>query len=81
MKKSLLPLVLTITLVSLSANASETIAPKVDAPKEYLSALIKLCREYVKEDAIPKSEEQAFLLDCVNEDLEIDGYKLLKKVP
>lgn len=83
MKKLLssLPLVLTITLISLTSNANDITPAKADAPQEYLSALIDMCRDYVKEDAVPKSEEKKYMLDCVNEDLEMDGYKLLKVLP
>lgn len=83
MKKLLssLPLVLTITLISLTSNANDITPAKADAPQEYFSALINMCRDYVKEDAVPKSEEKKYMLGCVNEDLEIDGYKLLKVLP
>ena len=46
----------------------------VAAPQEAVKAATETCRSWAKEDGIDEAELASYLLDCVNEDLQYQGY-------
>ncbi|MET1256144.1 hypothetical protein ABVT43_13470 [Aliikangiella sp. GXAS 311] len=68
---------LIVALFSLNALAINE--PK-DAPKDVLDEAIELCKRYASEDQINPEELEVYLLDCVNSELETQGYKPVEKI-
>ncbi len=48
--------------------------------KELVSELKQYCAELAEEDGTDGKELPVFILDCVNEELDIEGYQLLTKL-
>lgn len=46
----------------------------IDAPEEVIQTTIEQCRSWAKEDAIQEAYLNAYLLDCVNKELEVQDY-------
>ena len=66
--------ILPLALASVFAFADES---KVDAPKEVVQAALKTCKQYAYEDQIPDDERKNYLFNCVNDELDEQGYKML----
>ena len=49
----------------------ETLVP---APEETVNAATEICRSWAKEDGIQDSELASYLLDCVNSELQKEGF-------
>ena len=48
--------------------------PLVEASEETVKAVTETCRSWAKEDSIQDSELASYLLDCVNDELQGQGY-------
>ncbi|WP_185967949.1 hypothetical protein [Thalassotalea sp. PS06] len=42
---------------------------------------LKTCKIYAEEDGVTPDEMTTYLLECVNDDMEMSGYKHLTKLP
>ncbi|MFT4747929.1 MAG: hypothetical protein ACI8XG_002013 [Congregibacter sp.] len=73
MKKVLLTLGL---LLSTAVMADE----QQVADKELIAELKQFCTELAQEDGTNDKELDVFLLECVNEELDSEGYKALTKL-
>jgi hypothetical protein len=73
MKKVLLTLGL---LLSTAVMADE----QQVADKELIAELKQFCTELAQEDGTNGKELDVFLLECVNEELDSEGYKALTKL-
>ncbi len=80
MKKSILALAL-LTVSSSAAFAFENEAELMEAPSDYVSSLVAQCKEYAQEDEVSKAEMKAYLLTCVNDELEEAYYLSVKVLP
>jgi hypothetical protein len=81
MKKTILMLTL-LTLSSSYAYSEEASEPELmEASKSYVISLVSLCKDYAKEDEIEKANLNAYLLTCVNDELESSYYKPIKALP
>ena len=68
-------------LVGLSALAfSVTATASEKAPAELVAELVQFCKEVAEEEGTKGKSEDAFLLECVNEELEAEGYQALKSL-
>ena len=70
-------LVIALAFSSFAIVANEA---KNDAPKEVLTAALKICKQYATEDGIEGKERHNYLLECVNDELYDLGYKKLVKL-
>jgi hypothetical protein len=68
--------VIILGLISLTLTADDL----PDAPKDLLDSTIKECKEYAAEDGIEQEKMKIYLLECVNSELEDQGYKKLDKL-
>lgn len=50
------------------------------ADKELIAELKQYCTELAQEDGTDGKELKVFLLECVNEELDSEGYQLLTKL-
>lgn len=73
MKKVLLTLGL---LIATSAFADE----RPVADKELIAELKQYCNEIAQEEGTDGKELKVFMLECVNEELESEGYQPLTKL-
>ena len=73
-KKTLLSI---MGMIVFSVNA-DTELP--EAPTSVVKDFIHLCTEYSIEEGVNKDDLDAYLLDCVNSDLEEDGWKKIEKL-
>ena len=73
MKKVLFALVV---LASFSCVAGEQ---KV-ASKDAIDAAVSLCKGYATEDGVSSDELASYLLSCVNDELEQQGYQAVAKI-
>jgi len=80
MKKTILLLTL-LTLFSKSAYSEEAESELIEAPEEYTISLLRLCKDYAQEDEISQSAINAYLLICINDELESSDYKTIKVLP
>ena len=67
-------IILGLTLLTLKAD---DLPP---APKEYIDSAIIDCKEYALEDAIDQAKMKEYLLECVNGELEGQGFNKLDKL-
>jgi hypothetical protein len=79
MKKSLTILAL-LAVFSLPVFSAEEEALQ-DAPADYIKSVLETCKAYAVEDEVDAKDLETYLLECVNEDLEANNYKLLKALP
>ena len=68
-------------LVGLSAMAFSVIAAaSEEAPAELVVELTQFCKEIAEEEGTKGESEDVFVLECVNDELEAEGYKKLKSL-
>lgn len=82
MKK--LIVVLTLALITLSSNlaySEESEPEKMEADKEYVMSLLRLCKGYAQDDGVEKPAMKSFLLTCINDELEEGDYELITVLP
>lgn len=76
---------LILTLLALSSNVAyseEASEPELmEASESYVMSLVSLCKDYAKEDSIESQSLNAYLLTCVNDELESSYYKPIKVLP
>tara|TARA_B100000809_G_scaffold174733_1_gene172015 strand:- start:2056 stop:2223 length:168 start_codon:yes stop_codon:yes gene_type:complete len=53
----------------------------MEASKSYVISLVSLCKDYAKEDEVEKANLNAYLLTCVNDELESSYYKPIEVLP
>jgi hypothetical protein len=77
--------ILILTLLALSSSfvySEETAEPELmEASESYVISLVSLCKDYAKEDEVDKENLNAYLLTCVNDELESSYYKPIKVLP
>lgn len=75
---------LVFTLLATFANigySQNSISASEDAPKSYLLNLLSECKEYAAVEEITEQNLNAYLLQCINEELEASYYKNINKLP
>jgi len=50
------------------------------APEKVLAKLMKECKELAAEDVIPTDTLEQYLLECVNEELDSRGYRMVEQL-
>jgi len=70
-------LLLTLSLL-LSTTVMADDRPVAD--KEFIAELKKYCTELAQEDGTDGKELKVFMLECVNEELDSEGYQLLTEL-
>lgn len=68
--------VIILGLTSLTLTADDL----PDAPKVLLDLTINECKEYAAEDGVGQEKMKEYLLECVNSELEDQGYKKVDKL-
>jgi len=68
MKSFLATLALLVSINSYSFD--ELPAPS----EEYLKEVTQICKQYAIDDQVEDKDFKTYVLDCVNEDLEANGY-------
>lgn len=78
MNKVLLVLILVFVLSVLVFNVivNEVFEVLVEMIKEY----IEMCLNWVKDDDISNEELKLYVLKCVNDEFEVEGFKKVKDV-
>lgn len=76
--KTTIPFLL-LTMLALPTVAYEQEALLVDAPKDVLLTAVSDCKEYAQEDIVDKKELIEYLILCINDELEVAGFKPLAK--
>jgi hypothetical protein len=51
-----------------------------EAPKKLVKELKTECKEYAIDEEVPKNTLNQYLLECINQELNITGYRMLKKL-
>ncbi|GLX79779.1 hypothetical protein tinsulaeT_31190 [Thalassotalea insulae] len=80
MRKSLLSAALLLTISFSSYGQDEKEAPEKPSA-ELVQSLIESCKSYAHEDEVASKELEKYILACVNDELALDGYQLLDKLP
>lgn len=78
MKKALLALILAPILSVSATNAIANEAPEASA--EMIKEYTEMCLNWAKDDDISNEELKPYVLKCVNDELEAEGYKKVKDV-
>ncbi|BDX06498.1 hypothetical protein [Planctobacterium marinum] len=65
------------SLIAVQANANET----EKAPKDLISEVIGYCKDMAADEQIGSALLSAWLLECVNAELEAEGYAPIQKLP
>ena len=68
--------VIILGLTSLTLTADDL----PDAPKDFIDSVINDCKEYAAEDGIEQEKMKGYLLECVNGELDAEGYKKVDKL-
>jgi hypothetical protein len=82
MKKTIIAL--SLTLLTLSSNlvhSEEAESEKMAATEDYVLSLLTYCKEYAKDDEVTKSDMTAYLLSCINDELDSGYYLPIKVLP
>ncbi|GFD67671.1 hypothetical protein [Alteromonas sp. KUL106] len=67
-----------LVLIGLSALAFSVIATESEtAPAELVEELTQFCQEVAEEEGTKGKPEDVFILECVNDELEAEGYAKL----
>lgn len=61
-------------------NDSEPQALMEQAPGDLVTDLTAICKDWVLADSIEESQQPAYVLQCVNEELQSQGYKAVSGV-
>ncbi|MBE0351111.1 hypothetical protein [Pseudoalteromonas lipolytica] len=78
MNKALLALILAPVL---SVSASYAIANEAaEASPEMIKEFTEMCLNWAKDDDISNEELKPYVLKCVNDELEAEGFKKVKDV-
>jgi len=68
-------------LFGLSALAFSVMAAESEtAPAELVAELTQFCKEVAAEEGTKGKPEDVFVLECVNDELEAEGYQKLKSL-
>ncbi len=68
-------------LFGLSALAFSVMATESEtAPAELVAELTQFCKEVAEEEGTKGKPEDVFVLECVNDELEAEGYQKLKSL-
>lgn len=68
-------------LFGLSALAFSAMATESEtAPAELIAELTQFCKEVAEEEGTKGKPEDVFVLECVNDELEAEGYQKLKSL-
>jgi hypothetical protein len=82
MKKTIIALSLALlTLSSSFVHSEESGSEKMAATEDYVLSLLKFCKDYAKEDEVTESDMTAYLLSCINDELESGYYLPIKSLP
>jgi hypothetical protein len=66
-------------LLAVSFNVfSDEELPK--ASKDVINQFIELCKQYAEQDEVDKNERKQYMLECVNAELEENGYQKIDKL-
>lgn len=67
-----------IVLIGLSALAFSALAsPSEEAPAELIAELTQYCKEIAEDEGTNGKPLDIFVLECVNDELESEGYQKL----
>lgn len=80
MKKIMLVLTLLI-LTSNFAYSEENEQEKMEADEAYVTSLLRLCKGYAQDDEDAHTAMNAYLLTCINDELEEAYYKSIIVLP
>ena len=69
-----------ILVTSLSAVAEDEVK-LTQASETYINSVLDVCKKYAQEDEIKSEELTAYLLECLNDDLEVNNYIKVKELP
>lgn len=69
---------LSVLCAPLYANEEDTLQ---EAPKEVIEQALQACRSFAVEDEVMSEDLNAYLLDCVNDELEANDYKKIAQLP
>lgn len=75
---------LVLTLLTLTSNfvySEENEQGKMEADEGYVIGLLILCKGYAQEDEVAQTAMNAYLLTCVNDELEEGYYKSIIVLP
>jgi len=50
------------------------------APQKAVNEAIETCTKYAEEDEVPETEHKSFMLLCVNDELEDQGYQKVESL-
>lgn len=78
MKKVLLASLFTVISMSAMANNDEALT---EASADYIQTVLVSCKEYAVEDEVAANDLTAYLLECVNDDLEANDFKKIMSLP
>jgi len=70
-----------LTLIALLLSISGyAVSSEQAAPAELISETLETCKQYAIEDGVPQDDLNNYLLDCVNEELEANGYLRIESI-
>lgn len=76
----IITLITVLALASTSLFANEGMELE-DAPQTVIATAIEQCEAYASEDNIEAEDLKDYMLLCVNEELDAEGYKKITSLP
>ncbi|TKB46113.1 hypothetical protein [Thalassotalea mangrovi] len=81
MKKTIISSVFALIAFSATAEEGYEVEYSEEAPLSYVEQVVDTCKIYAEEDEVSAADMNRYLLECVNDDLEMSGYKKLAALP
>ena len=75
LKKMVIALVL-----SFSAATAWAYDDKPAAPKDVVDSIVEQCKQYASEDGVKAEDMDSYVLSCVNDELDDQGYAKVDKL-
>ncbi len=63
-----------------ATSVSVMAADAQQAPADVLNELVATCKSWAVEDQVPEAEREAYVLQCVNDELNSLGYAPVEKI-
>ena len=77
-------IILVLTLLTLTSNfvySEENEQERMEADEGYVIGILRLCKGYAQDDEVAQPAMNAYLLTCINDELEEGYYKSINVLP
>ncbi|WDE02402.1 hypothetical protein [Thalassomonas actiniarum] len=81
MMKKILTIVSLLALMNAPAYSEDREIELTEAPSDFVLKALEDCKIYAVEDEVDAKRLNRYLLDCINDELELSDYRRIAKLP